>query len=67
MKTVNKECVDRMQSSVTETRNMKNSKGEIIRTWEVDVPATTYTYHRHRKCKYCGYRDYVTETKTSKN
>ena len=42
---------------------MENTKKEIIErtpttTGQYDRPATLYTFHIHRKCKYCGYEDF---------
>ena len=67
MRKTSKECVDEKPTGITEERKMKNSKGEVIRTWEESVPATVYYYRTHRKCKHCGYRDYLTSSETAKN
>lgn len=67
MRTYNRECVDEKPTTIVEKRSKKNSKGEIISTWEVDVPATKYYYRIHRKCKHCGYKDYLSSSKTVKN
>ena len=67
MRIFNRECIDQKQSTLVEKRSMKNRKGEVIRSWEVDIPATTYYYRIHRKCKHCGYEDYLSTSKTVKN
>jgi hypothetical protein len=67
MRIFNRECVDQKQSTIVEKRSMKNRKGEVIRSWEVDIPATTYYYRIHRKCKHCGYKDYLSTSITVKN
>lgn len=67
MRIINRECVDEKPTTIVETRTKKNSKNEVISSWEVDVPATVYYYHTHRKCKHCGYKDYLTSSKTLKN
>lgn len=67
MKKVRQECIDEKPTTIVEKRTRKNSKGEVISTWEVDVPATIYYYRTHRKCKRCGYRDYLSSSKTRKN
>jgi len=67
MRKTRKECVDEKPTVIIEERKMKNSKGEVIRTWEDSVPATIYYYRTHRKCKHCGYKDYLTSSETVKN
>jgi len=67
MKVVGKELVDEKSSSVTEKRKIRDSQGNTIRSYEVDVPATVYTYHIHRRCKHCGYQDIVTKQVKRKN
>ncbi|MDR1793638.1 MAG: hypothetical protein LBR36_09440 [Bacteroidales bacterium] len=67
MKNQYKECIDEKQSHVTKTREQRNSRGEVISTWKEAVPATVYTYHVHRQCKHCGYKDIVVKTKKKEN
>jgi CHAT domain-containing protein len=67
MKRVRKELVDEKPSTIVKNRTKKNGKGEVICTYQVDVPATTYHYHIHRQCKHCGYKDYKTKSETREN
>lgn len=67
MKVVNKELVDKKSSTVTEKRKVRDSQGNTLRSYEVDVPATVYTYHIHRCCKHCGYKDVVAKQEKHKN
>lgn len=57
MRTISRECIDEKPSTIKEERRKRNAEGKVIETREVDVPATTYIYCIHRKCKYCGYED----------
>jgi len=67
MKKTGTECVDEKPTTIVEKRERKNRNGQVISSWEVDVPATIYYYRTHRKCKHCGYRDYLTSSETAKN
>jgi len=67
MESIGSELVDEKASTITKTEKVKNSRGEVIRTKERFVPATVYTYHHHRKCKQCGYKDIIVKTKKSEN
>lgn len=67
MQVIGRETVDKQASSITKTLNRKNSRGEVIGQQEVVVPATVYTYHVHRRCKKCGYKDYLVETRKKEN
>jgi hypothetical protein len=67
MKKINTECVNEQASSIVEKRQKKDSTGKVISTWEESIPATVYTYHIHRQCKHCGYKDYLEKTKKRKN
>ncbi len=67
MKVVGKELVDQKSSSITEKRKIRDSQGNTVRSYEVDVPATVYTYHIHRRCKHCGYQDILSKQVKRKN
>jgi|WetSurMetagenome_2_1015567.scaffolds.fasta_scaffold95843_2 hypothetical protein len=67
MRNISTECIDEKPSTVKEKRKRMDAEGNIKETWEVDLPATEYTYRTHRRCKYCDNEDYVTYTKTHKN
>ncbi|MDR2720678.1 MAG: hypothetical protein LBB15_00095 [Puniceicoccales bacterium] len=67
MRKTQREYIGEKPTTIVEERTKKNSKGEVISSWEVDVPATIYYYHTHRKCKHCGYRDYLSSSETRKN
>ncbi len=61
---ISKEVVDEKPSHKTKKLTDKNSKGEVIRTREVSVPSTIYTYLIHKKCKFC---EQITEYTKEKN
>ncbi len=67
MKKIGTECIDEKPSVITKKREMKNSKGEVVRTWEESIPATIYYYRTHRKCKHCSYRDYLSSSEKREN
>ena len=67
MKVYGRELVDEKASTITETRKKTNARGEVISKREVDVPATVRTYHIHRRCKKCGYEDYLVKESKTKN
>lgn len=52
---------------ITEIRKVKDREGNVIQSREVDVPATVYTYHIHRRCKHCGYQDILSKEEKRKN
>lgn len=55
------------KSRIKETLKKRDGKGNVISTREVYVPATTYFYETHRKCKYCSSEDILKSSKTKKN
>lgn len=65
MKISDEEVVDRVNASVKKTTKERNSKGEVIRTNEVYIPATKTKYLITETCKHCGHEEkyYTTETK----
>jgi len=67
MKNLKTICFDQKPTTIKEKRNKKNGQGEILETWEVDVPATKYYYRTYRGCKHCGHEDFVISNKTQKN
>ena len=67
MKVIKEELVDQKISSITEIRKVKDREGNVIQSREVDVPATVYTYHIHRRCKHCGYQDILSKEEKRKN
>lgn len=36
-------------------------------SYDIEVPATQFTYHFHRKCKECGFEDYVVREKVEEH
>ena len=67
MRITEERCVDQKESRIKETLKKRDDKGNVISTREVYVPATTYFYETHRKCKYCGSEDILKSSKTKKN
>ena len=60
-------CVGEKDSRIKETTNVRDGNGKVLRTYEEFVPATTYFYETHRKCKYCGFKDVLKSSETKKN
>ena len=67
MRITEERCVDQKESRIKETLKKRDGKGNVISTREVYVPATTYFYETHRKCKYCSSEDILKSSKTKKN
>jgi hypothetical protein len=64
LKVISKEVVDERPSHKIKKLTEKNSKGEVIKTREVTVPSTVYTFLIHKKCEFC---EQVTEYTKIKN
>ena len=60
-------CVGEKDSRIKETTNVRDGNGKVLRTYEEFVPATTYFYETHRKCKYCNFKDVLKSSETKKN
>ncbi len=67
LKKTYKELMHEKQSKVKETIKTKDSKGNVIRSREVMVPATTKTYRIHYECKFCKNKESKIDSVTSKN
>lgn len=67
LKKTHKELMHEKQSKVKETIKTKDSKGNVIRSREVMVPATTKTYRIHYECKFCKNKESKIDSVTSKN
>lgn len=62
-----KELISQKASKIKETINTKDSKGKIIRSREIMVPATTKTYRIYYECKNCKKKETRIKTETFKN
>lgn len=51
------EEIDRYNSTKTVRDEVRNEKGEVIRTVCKEVPVTKAVYLCTYKCKYCGYEE----------
>ena len=60
-------CVGEKDSKIKETTKIRDGNGKVLRTYEEFVPATTYFYETHRKCKYCNFKDVLKSSETKKN
>ncbi|WP_315499697.1 hypothetical protein [Capnocytophaga gingivalis] len=60
-------CVGEKDSRIKETTKVRDGDGKVLRTYEEFVPATTYFYETHRKCKYCNFKDVLKSSETKKN
>lgn len=67
MKNIKTICFDEKPTTIIEKRSRKNGQGQVLETWEVDVPATKYYYNTYRKCKHCGHKDIVRSNEIRKN
>ena len=67
MKKTGTYCVDKKAKKIKEELKTRDRKGNVIRSREVLVDATTYFYETHRKCKYCGFEDVLKSSETKKN
>ena len=67
MKETGTYCVDKKAKKIKEELKTRDGKGNVIRSREVLVDATTYFYETHRKCKYCGFEDVLKSSETKKN
>ncbi len=57
LRKTNKELLSEKASKLKETIKTKDSKGNVIRSREVMVPATTKTYRIYYECKNCKKQD----------
>lgn len=60
-------CVGEKDSKIKEKLKTRDRDGKVIWTYEEFVPATTYFYKTHRKCKYCGFEEVLESSETKKN
>ena len=56
MKEIRRHTVGEHVTTVDVRREVRNRKGEVVRTYYEAVPATRYVYACIDECKYCGYR-----------
>ncbi len=62
MHVVEKELVKETPTHKIKTLKDTNKEGKVIRTREVTVPATKYTYHIYEQCSFCSeIKDYITD------
>ena len=59
MKEISRKTTGSCATTMDVRREVKNSKGEVIRTYYEAVPATKYYYDCVDECKFCGHRRYV--------
>lgn len=67
MKEISRKTVSSYATTVDVVRNVKNNKGEVIRTYTEAVPATRYTCDCVDECKFCGHRQNVRRDVTYRN
>ena len=56
MKEISRKTTGSYATTMDIRREVKNSKGEVIRTYYEAVPATKYYYDCVDECKFCGHR-----------
>ena len=59
MKEISRKNASSRATTVDVKREVKNSKGEVTRTYYESVPATQYFYDCVDECKFCGHRQEV--------
>lgn len=67
MQEINEELVDERPSTIEKKSTVRDDQGKIILVYDRDVHATTYTYHIHRRCKYCQHEDYLVKKTKKEN
>lgn len=67
LKTLKKELISEKGTKIKETIKTKNNKGEVIKSREVMVPATTKTFKIYYECKNCKNIETKIDSVTSKN
>lgn len=61
---ISRKTVDSRSTTMDIERQVKDSKGNVIRTYLEAVPATKFYYDCVDECKYCGYRRRVSREAT---
>lgn len=56
MREISRKTTGSYATTMDVKREVKNSKGEVVRTYYEAVPATKYYYDCVDECKFCGYR-----------
>lgn len=56
MKEISRCTIGEYPTTMDVKREVKNRKGEVVRTYYEAVPATRYVYECIDQCKWCGYR-----------
>jgi hypothetical protein len=67
MKEISRQLVGSRATTMDVTRRVKNSKGEVIRTYTEAVLATLYTYDCIDECRFCGHRQEVRREKKERD
>jgi len=67
LKKTHRELMHEKHSKVKETIKTKDSKGNVVKSREVMVPATTKTYRVHYECRFCKNKESKIDSVTSKN
>ena len=64
MKEISRKSAGSRATTIDVKREVKNSKGEVTRTYYESVPATQYFFDCVDECKFCGHRQDVTRSNT---
>lgn len=64
MKEISRKVVSSYATTKDIEREVKNNKGEVIRTYYEAVPATCYVHDCIDECKFCGYQQTVQRSET---
>lgn len=64
---VGRSCIDSSPCTITEERHVRNSKGNVVYSYNVDVQGTEYTDEIKCRCRYCRNVKYRYKTSRYKN
>lgn len=64
MREISRKVVSSYATTKDIQREVKNNKGEVIRTYYEAVPATCYVHDCIDECKFCGYQQKVQRSET---
>ena len=64
MREISRKITRTYATTIDVKREIKNTKGDVVRTYYEAVPATKYYYDCVDECKFCGYRRNVERSAT---
>ncbi len=67
LKEIDRSNIGRSRTTIDEMKNIYNSKGEIVGSYDAPVPATIYTDKVHYQCRFCGFEKEQEKSYTRKD